>query len=278
MLNLQGIGKLIQNNSTKFKKLMILACLCVFLTSCAKKESIDDYRSVNETIEDIKSTDQDSKNGDISNSGFSTDSKIIDENLIYYPLDSHFYNGNSIEYLEKLTDSNMKFEVLDAYTSKELADGGVYFTKSKMIQDAIKLNAEENGEKYSFLFVKVRVTNLSDKDIEMYFNTYSFYARVNDSYGEKFGYADKKVVPLGVTMLDFDKSTNSESLFYVKDLSAKESIITTMAIVVPDKYISEEIYVKLSIDLLGMADPKKGNDVNVPNDSPNLKFLKINIK
>jgi hypothetical protein len=247
----------------------------VLLNGCTSQESVSKYSNVKDTV---KLTEKEliDKKGDDSNAEIET--MVIDETLVYYTKDSHFYDGNSLEFYDDMNDANMKISIEDAFISNNKADGGEYFVNSKTLPKFIESTKKEYESDVEILFLKVSVTNLSDKNFTMFFNTFDFFARIKDDYGTSFGYADKKIVPCGYIDFDFDKSLDNESLFYENDIKAKQTITTTMAVPISVKYKSEDLYIKLGLTPLGVEDPKLGSKVNIPNDNNNLKFLKINLK
>jgi len=271
----------------RFSICIVLSFL--LLNGCTSKESASDYSDVRSTIKESaseslnkKSTNQtdekvlNNKKGDVSNN--ENEIKSVDERLVYYPSDSHFYDSKSLEYVDIFNKAKMKFSIEDAFISNNKADGGEYFVNSKTLPSFIEITKRDYQSDVEILFIKVSITNLSDKNFTMYFNTFDVFARIKDDYGVSFRYSDKKIVSSGCGDFDFDKSLDDEVLFYANDIKAKQTITTTMAFPISVNYKSEDLYIKLGMTQLGVQDPKLGGSVQIPNDDANLKFLKINLR
>ena len=260
--------------------------LCVLLAGCGEGSSIEDYQNVAE-VKTREYVEVEIETYPLAEREEESELLVMEEgypssNTSSYISDSHFYQGDTMRYLEnsackKNAGDKMEIRILDAFTSDDIADGGSYFAGNFSTKDVLNSGYERQiyGEN-TYLFTRIELTNLTDQAVEIWMHHYEPYIRVLDRRLESRGYGTVRVEIINSGAMGYDQPDTEKKSYYLKKIAPGETIETTLCHVIPKQFLSETIYLKLGNEDIcdyWKLDEKMGD--YPPNEEENLKFLQI---
>ena len=249
----------------------ILFFSCLLLAGCSHSQSAEKYQQVEESV---TSEEKGGESNDETEYQTDPSKDLQDQWLEYYIPDSHFYETTPQPFANG--DAMLTLEILDAFSSKDPADGGEYFTTSKRMQH-LKEVEEEDGRD-TILFVKIRLTNPDKNAAQVCIGELDMYKRVPGLPEEKNEYSDQTIERIH-DELDFDKPMTLGDMMYFVKIEAGKSLETTIACYVREEDLKEKLYMRC----WGMGGAEwsvynAGKNRREPSNDPNVRYVRVNVR
>ena len=260
----------------------IIAFFCFLLAGCGGSQSAEKYQKVEENVTTESETETEKENNKNNNdvTEYQEEQEPLDTSLIWYVPDSHFYETSPQPFivLDKILGYGEEvvynLEVLEAFASKNPADGGEYFKTSEWLQELQEWGEGEGMD--TILFVKIRLTNPGAKAEEVCIGELDVYKRVPG--GIKNEFSDQCLEPVHNGQ-DFDKPMVSGDMFYYVKIEPGESLETTLAYVVSSKDLKEKLYMQCFSVMGAEWDVYNASENRrEPSNDENVRFVRVHVR
>lgn len=212
-----------------FLSIIIFIMIAIIVMAYLKKNNIIDTNRIKNSF----------KNTTVNKNNKSTMKNVADNNVKELE-DIPIYKIGEEAHCGKIGEKNevLNFDILveDVEISDKVDNIPDYFTDDDLLFITKDGYPKDGYGNYKFVNLKIKIINITDKDIEIYLNNLNIIKDFNGTYD----YIDDEVVCYS----DFDRISKPD--YFKKVLGAYEDYETVLSIAIKDEYVEDELMLLVS--------------------------------